>query len=188
MIQTGRESHGTLAQHIAALKLPIDTFWLDAGWNKGGFPRRTEGNPNPDPVRFPHGLESRGQGGGEDRTCGSWSGSSRSGPCAARGWTASTRLGCSRPSGTPPESRYQERDGFRLLDLANPDARRWAVDRNLAHKLPSRTSPYTGKISISTPRTSGRPTNRRRAAASARSATLPDSTRSWTNLPGDIRG
>ena len=62
-------------------------------------------------------------------TCGFWSGSSRNGPCAAPGWTASTPDWLLSPSGTPPELRYQERDGFRLLDLANPDARRWAVDR-----------------------------------------------------------
>lgn len=43
-----------LARDMAALKLPLDTFWLDAGWNDGGFPPG-QGNPEPDPKRFPRG-------------------------------------------------------------------------------------------------------------------------------------
>jgi len=44
-----------LATDMAALKLPIDTFWLDAGWNQGGFPS-SQGNMIADPTRFPNGL------------------------------------------------------------------------------------------------------------------------------------
>ena len=33
-----------------------------------------------------------------------------------------------KPTGTPEGLRYQERDGFLLLDLGNPDARQWAVE------------------------------------------------------------
>jgi alpha-galactosidase len=37
------------------------------------------------------------------------------------------------PSGCPPELRYQENDGFRLLDLGNADARRWALESISRH-------------------------------------------------------
>ena len=33
-----------------------------------------------------------------------------------------------RPTGTPEGLRYQERDGFHLLDLGNPQARKWAIE------------------------------------------------------------
>jgi alpha-galactosidase len=33
-----------------------------------------------------------------------------------------------KPTGTPDRLRYQERDGFLLLDLGNPKARQWAVE------------------------------------------------------------
>ena len=33
-----------------------------------------------------------------------------------------------KPTGTPEGLRYQERDGFLLLDLGNPDARQWAIE------------------------------------------------------------
>ena len=112
---------------LAAAKLPLDTFWLDAGWNEGGFPLG-QGNPAADATRFPRGLAPVGAAA---RQAGlrflAWFEPER----AMRGtWLdrehASWLL---QPSGTPPELRYQERDGFRLLDLGNPEARRWAVDQ-----------------------------------------------------------
>lgn len=39
-----------------------------------------------------------------------------------------------RPSGTSPELRYQEKDGFRLLDLGNAEARNWAVEE-ISHQI-----------------------------------------------------
>jgi alpha-galactosidase len=116
-----------LAAHLAQARLPLDTFWLDAGWNQGGFPLG-QGNPDPDPTRFPRGLEPVGEAA---RKAGlrllAWFEPER----AMRGtWLdrehASWLL---RPSGTPPELRYQEQDGFRLLDFGHPDARRWAIDQ-----------------------------------------------------------
>lgn len=44
-----------LATVLADAKLPLDTFWLDAGWNQGGFPLG-QGNPEAEASRFPQGL------------------------------------------------------------------------------------------------------------------------------------
>ncbi len=115
-----------LAGDIAALKLPLDNFWLDAGWNEGGFPLG-QGNPVADPVRFPNGLAPVGQAVAaaglqfvtwfepERAMRGTWL--DREHPA----WLLS-------PTGTPPELRYQENDGFRLVDLGNAEARAWAVE------------------------------------------------------------
>ena len=115
-----------LARDIAALQLPLDTYWLDAGWNAGGFPLG-QGNAQADPQRFPHGLAALGD---TVRASGMrllvWFEPER----VMRGtWLdrehASWLL---QPSATPDPLRYQERDGFRLLDLGNAQARAWAVD------------------------------------------------------------
>jgi len=115
-----------LAKDIAALKLPIDTYWLDAGWNEGGF-AGGQGNPKPDPLRFPQGLGPVGNAVAElgqrflvwfepERAMrGTWL--DREHPA----WLLS-------PTGTPPELRYQENDGFRLVDLGNPEARAWVLE------------------------------------------------------------
>ncbi|MBL7038614.1 MAG: alpha-galactosidase [Pirellulaceae bacterium] len=128
---TTEEKLTALAAHIAALKLPLDTFWLDAGWNEGGFPRG-QGNPNADPDRFPHGLGPVGTAVSKsDMRLLVWFEPER----AMRG----TRLDRERPawllapSGTPNELRYMEKDGFRLLDLGNAEARRWALDSISQH-------------------------------------------------------
>lgn len=115
-----------IARDVAATKLPLDTFWLDAGWNEGGFPGG-QGNPAADPVRFPRGLAPVGEAA---RDAGlrflAWFEPER----AMRG----TRIDREHPewllapSGTPAPLRYHETDGFRLLDLGDADARAWAVD------------------------------------------------------------
>ena len=124
--KTTEENLTALAHDIAALQLPLDTFWLDAGWNEGGFPRG-QGNPNTDPIRFPRGLAPVGKAVAatglrfltwfepERAMTGTWL--DREHP----EWLLA-------PSGTPPELRYMENDGFRLLDLGNPDARDWAIE------------------------------------------------------------
>lgn len=123
---TTEKNLSDLARDIAALKLPLDTFWLDAGWNQGGFPA-SQGNPDADPVRFPNGLGPVGQTVAktgmrflvwfepERAMRGTWL--ERNHP----EWLMS-------PTQTPPSLRYMENDGFRLVDLANKDARRWALD------------------------------------------------------------
>ena len=42
----------TLASH----NLPVNTWWLDAGWSEGGFPEGM-GSWQPDPDRFPNGMK-----------------------------------------------------------------------------------------------------------------------------------
>lgn len=115
-----------LAADIAATRLPLDTYWLDAGWNTGGF-AAGQGNPDADATRFPHGLTTVGEA---VHRSGlrflAWFEPER----AMRGtWLSNERpQWLLSPSGTPNELRYQENDGFRLLDLGNPDARTWAVE------------------------------------------------------------
>ena len=115
-----------LARDIAALKLPLDTFWLDAGWNEGGFPLG-QGNPQPDAKRFPRGLAPVGEA---VRETGMrflvWFEPER----VMRGtWLVREHPDwLLRPGASPESLRYQERDGFHLLDLGNAEARAWALD------------------------------------------------------------
>jgi alpha-galactosidase len=124
--ETSEEKLVKLAADVAALKLPLDCYHLDAGWNEGGFPRG-QGNPQADPVRFPNGLASVGAA---VRKTGmrflAWFEPER----AMRGtWLEREHPDwLLKPTGTPEGLRYQERDGFLLLDLGNPDARQWAVE------------------------------------------------------------
>lgn len=115
-----------LARDIASLNLPLDTFWLDAGWNGGGFPLG-QGNPQADAARFPRGLTPLGK---VVRETGMrflvWFEPER----AMRGtWLERERpQWLLQPSATPNALHYQERDGFRLLNLGNAQARAWALD------------------------------------------------------------
>lgn len=124
--ETSEEKLIQLADDIASLKLPLDCFHLDAGWNEGGFPRG-QGNFQADPTRFPNGLAPVGAAVGktgmrflawfepERAMRGTWPDREHS------QWLL-------KPTATPTSLRYQERDGFRLLDLGNPDARQWAIE------------------------------------------------------------
>lgn len=123
---TSEEKLVQLATDIAALKLPLDCYHLDAGWNEGGFPKG-QGNPQADPIRFPNGLAPVGAA---VRKTGmrflAWFEPER----AMRGtWLEREHPDwLLKPTGTPDQLRYQERDGFYLLDLGNPKARQWAID------------------------------------------------------------
>ena len=123
---TSEEKLVKLAHDVAALKLPLDCYHLDAGWNEGGFPFG-QGNPQSDPVRFPNGLAPVGAA---VRKTGmrflAWFEPER----AMRGtWLHREHPEwLLRPSGTPERLRYQEKDGFHLLDLGNPQARKWAIE------------------------------------------------------------
>lgn len=124
--ETSAEKLVKLATDIAALKLPLDCYHLDAGWNEGGFPKG-QGNPLADPVRFPNGLAPVAE---MVRRTGmrflAWFEPER----AMRGtWMEREHADwLLKPTNTPEGLRYQERDGFFLVDLGNPDARRWAIE------------------------------------------------------------
>lgn len=124
--ETSEEKLVKLAADVAALKLPLDCYHLDAGWNEGGFPKG-QGNPQADPVRFPNGLAPVGAA---VRKTGmrflAWFEPER----AMRGtWLEREHPDwLLKPTGTPDRLRYQERDGFYLLDLGNPKARQWAIE------------------------------------------------------------
>jgi len=129
--ETSADKLTALAVDIAALNLQLDTFWLDAGWNEGGFPQG-QGNPNADPVRFPRGLGPVGKAvRDEGMRFLAWFEPERA--------MRDTWLDREHPawllsqSNTPPNLRYLENDGFRLLDLGNPDARQWAVESVSRH-------------------------------------------------------
>jgi len=124
--ETSEEKLVKLATDIAALKLPLDCYHLDAGWNEGGFPLG-QGNPQADPIRFPNGLAPVGAA---VRQTGmrflAWFEPER----AMRGtWLEREHPEwLLKPTGTPDRLRYQERDGFHLLDLGSPKARQWAIE------------------------------------------------------------
>ena len=137
---TSEENLRESASEIAAWKLPLDTFWLDAGWNQDGFPSG-QGNLNADPRRFPNGLAPVGrqvhQTGmrflvwfePERAMVGSWLDREHS------DWLLS-------PSGTPTELRYLETDGFRLLNFGNSNARQWALETVSQHLRAANISVY----------------------------------------------
>lgn len=124
--ETSEEKLVQLAADVAALELPLDCYHLDAGWNEGGFPRG-QGNPQADPVRFPNGLAPVGAA---VRQSGmrflAWFEPER----AMRGtWMAREHPDwLLKPTGTPEALRYQERDGFFLLDLGHAEARQWSIE------------------------------------------------------------
>ncbi len=144
---TNEENLTSLLQDIASLKLPIDTFWLDAGWNQDGFPAG-QGNPDFDSRRFPQGLSSLGQA------------------VQQRGlrflvWFEPERVmrgtklfrehpaWLLKPSRTPDEFRYLENDGFHLFDLANPEARNWMTAHISTQITESRVGIYRQDANLS---------------------------------------
>lgn len=124
---TTAQNLATLAEDIKRHELPIDTFWLDAGWNEGGFPAK-QGNTGPDAQRFPEGLAEIGR-------------ISEQHGHRFLLWFEPERVmrdtelmrdhpkWLLKPLGTPAELRYQENDGFHLFDLGNSAARAWMLDR-----------------------------------------------------------
>ena len=137
---TSEEKLKALAGRLPKSRLPVDTFWLDAGWNEGGFPK-AQGNPEADTIRFPHGLKLVGESVKEaglrflvwfepERAMrGTWLEREHS------SWLMS-------PSITPPGLRYQENDHFRLLNLGNIDARNWALENVSRHIQESKIGIY----------------------------------------------
>ncbi|MCU0711993.1 MAG: alpha-galactosidase [Pirellula sp.] len=112
---------------IGSLSLPIDTYWVDAGWNQSGFPTG-QGNPNHDLVRFPNGLLKIGELAEQKQLRFLlWFEPERV--------MRNTQLANEKPewllkpSKTPEEFRYFENDGFFLFNLANFEARSWMLEQ-----------------------------------------------------------
>ncbi|HOX40223.1 MAG TPA: alpha-galactosidase [Candidatus Brocadiia bacterium] len=112
------------ATNVADKKLDVDTWWIDAGWSEGGFAEGM-GTWSPDAKRFPRGLEPVSE------------------VVHKRGlkfliWfepervMPGTQLRRERPewllapSNLPDPIKYQK--DWRLLNLGNPDALKWAID------------------------------------------------------------
>ncbi len=117
--------------NAAACRLPIDCYWIDAGWSIGGFPGGM-GNWDPDPARFPRGLRPVADAAHRN----GW---------RFLLWFEPERVmrnmwlhknhpeWCLSPmKGLPRELAYQAKDGFFLLNLGNPEALRWATEKTSA--------------------------------------------------------
>ncbi|MDE3067351.1 MAG: alpha-galactosidase [Verrucomicrobiota bacterium] len=108
--------------NIASNALPVDTYWIDAGWSEGGFPLGM-GTWTPDPARFPNGLSPVGLRAHEaglrflvwfepERVMpGTWLRTNHP------DWLLA-------PSNLPPALAYQT--NWTLLDLGDPAALQWA--------------------------------------------------------------
>jgi alpha-galactosidase len=127
----------TEANLLAALeatvsrKLPIDTWWLDAGWNAGGFPLG-QGNWEPDPTRFPNGLKPISDAAHRHRLRFlMWYEPER----VMRGsalFEQHPEWLLIPPANLPPKLEYHMKDGFYLLDLGNPEALAYAKAKTIA--------------------------------------------------------
>lgn len=116
-----------ILERLSSHKLPIDTFWVDAGWNQAGFPGG-QGNLDHDVVRFPNGFTRLGekieQNGlrfllwFEPERVMRGTQIERDHPA----WLL-------KPSRTSDEFRYFENDGFFLFNLANVEARKWMLEK-----------------------------------------------------------
>ncbi|MCC6694994.1 MAG: alpha-galactosidase [Candidatus Hydrogenedentes bacterium] len=110
--------------NIASHGLPVDTYWIDAGWTTGGFPLGM-GTWDPDPARFPQGLRPVADAA---HKAGlrflAWFEPERVMPGTTLYTTRAAWL--LAPSNLPNGLAYQK--DWRLLDLGNPEARAWAAN------------------------------------------------------------
>lgn len=115
--------------NISEHDLPVDNFWLDAGWytcpqDPSGWDKTT-GTWTPDPERFPRGLRPIADAAkqhGMDFLV--WFEPERVMP---KTWLADNHPDwLLQPADLLPERRYQSDDNFRLLDFGNPTALAWA--------------------------------------------------------------
>jgi len=109
--------------NVVANGLPVNCWWIDAGWSLGGFPLGM-GTWDPDPARFPAGLKPVGDAAHQaglkflvwfepERVMpGTWLRENHP------EWLLA-------PANLPPELAYQA--DWRLLDLGNPAALAWAT-------------------------------------------------------------
>lgn len=121
--------------NIISHNLPIDTYWIDAGWyscfdSKTGKPNWAlgVGNCDVDPIRYPDGMKPVGD-------------AAHKNGLKFLLWFEPERVMIDTwlyknhpdwllsPANLPPEQQYQSRDGFYLLNLGNPDALAWLKDK-----------------------------------------------------------
>jgi len=118
--------------NIASHNLPVDTWWIDAGWYSCPDKRTGKrnwaagvGNWDVDPERYPNGMKPVADA------------AHRNGLKFLL-WFEPERVMTDtwiykhhpdwllEPADLPPEQQYQARDGFYLLNLGNPEALAWA--------------------------------------------------------------
>ncbi len=111
---------------LTARKFPVDTFWIDAGWNGDQKEwARSVGSWEPNRERYPRGMKpvaDAARAGGYRFLL--WFEPERVMPGT---WLHENHPEWLRtPAGLPPELMYQKNDKFYLLDLGNPEALAWA--------------------------------------------------------------
>jgi len=112
-------------KNIAAHKFPVDTWWIDAGWNgTQDMWARAVGTWTANPTRYPNGLKPVGD-------------AARANGLRFLVWFEPERVmentwlfdnhpdWLLSPANTPKPWRYQENDKFHMLNLGNPDALAW---------------------------------------------------------------
>lgn len=107
---------------FASHNIPIDTWWLDAGWSTGGFPAGM-GTWQPDPSRFPNGMKPVADAvHSHNMKFLLWFEPERVMPGS---WLYNNHPDwLLRPSGLPDALAYQK--NWRLLNLGNTEALNWA--------------------------------------------------------------
>lgn len=116
--------------NIAAHHLPVDYFWIDAGWftSPDNNWARGVGNFEPDPARFPRGMKPVADAAHEaGLKFLLWFEPERVMPgtflfVQHPGWLLNP------PPVFPEALQYQFNDGFHLLDLARPEAASWLAE------------------------------------------------------------
>jgi alpha-galactosidase len=110
--------------NIVQKRLSVNTYWIDAGWEIGGF-ATGQGNNIPDPVRFPNGIAPVSQyAHAHGLRFLLWFEPERVMPNT---WLRNNHPDWLLvPSGMPPEYAYQQNDGWRMLNLGHPAALAWA--------------------------------------------------------------
>ncbi len=116
----------TAITNIAEHGFPVDTYWIDAGWNGTDTNwARSVGSWYPNPERYPNGMGPVARAAHEkgmrfllwfepERVMpGTWLYENHP------DWLLT-------PANLPPELGYHAKDDFRLLDLGNPEALAWA--------------------------------------------------------------
>lgn len=131
--------------NIVSHNLPVDTWWIDAGWYscinpKTGKPNWASGvgNWDADPVRYPDGMKPVADAAHRNGLKFLlWFEPERVMPGT---WLHKTHPDwLLQPANLPSEQQYQSRDGFYLLNLGNKDALAWLKDK---------TSEMIGSIGI----------------------------------------